>query len=157
MGTPFFREAAMIAIKRILWPTDFSTLSYKALPEANEWALHFSAELLVVHVLTPVPVVHPSATPVNVPLYQMELRKSAQEALQSLIDEKISKKVKTRSFLEEGNPSSRIVHIAEKEKADLIIMSTHGQTGWRRFVTGSVTENVIRQACCRVMIVAAEG
>ena len=47
----------MLPITKILWPTDFSEPSYEALKVADEMALHFSAELIITHVVTPIPVI----------------------------------------------------------------------------------------------------
>lgn len=55
--------------------------------------------------------------------------------------------------VDEGNPTARILERATSERADLIVMGTHGLGGFERFMLGSVTERVLRKAACPVLIV----
>ena len=55
--------------------------------------------------------------------------------------------------LEEGDPTTEILRVAEEAKSDLIVMNTHGRTGVGRLVLGSVAEHVLRKAPCPVLIV----
>ena len=52
-----------------------------------------------------------------------------------------------------GRPAHEIVKLAVDEKADIIVMPTHGESGWQRFVFGSVAERVIGLASCPVLVV----
>ena len=54
-----------------------------------------------------------------------------------------------------GSPASAIVHLAEKEGVDMIVMPTHGRTGLMRLLMGSVAEEVVRKAKCPVLTVKA--
>lgn len=137
----------MLPFKKILCPTDFSEPSYEALKVANEWALHFSSELFVVHVVAPVPLVPAAPTvPVtfNVLEYQQELEISSRKTLEGLVKKRVPEKIWVRTIVVLGDPADQIVKIADEEKVDLIVIATHGQTGWRRLVFGSVTEKVVR-------------
>ena len=49
-----------------------------------------------------------------------------------------------------------IIRVAESEKADLIVIATHGLTGWRRLAFGSVTDKLVRTAACSVLVLRAE-
>ena len=49
-----------------------------------------------------------------------------------------------------------ITRVAESEKADLIVIATHGLTGWRRLAFGSVTDKLVRTAACSVLVLRAE-
>ena len=64
---------------------------------------------------------------------------------------RISKGLKARALVIQGDPANQIVRLAEDEKVDIIIIATHGLTGWRKFMFGSVTEKVIRLAKCPVL------
>jgi nucleotide-binding universal stress UspA family protein len=55
--------------------------------------------------------------------------------------------------VEEGVPAQAIDDVARREKADLIVMATHGRSGWRRFLFGSVAERVIRTTCLPVLVI----
>ena len=143
----------MLPIKKILCPTDFSEPSYEALKTANEIAACFSAELILVHVVTPIPVIpiHDDPTSFNLPLYEKEMETSAGKSLDQVTNEKISRGINTRSLVIQGDPASQIVRLATAENTDLIVIATHGLTGWRKFMFGSVTEKVIRLATCPVL------
>ena len=143
----------MLPVKKILCPTDFSEPSYAALKVADEMAVHFTAELLLVHVVTPIPVipVHDDPSGFNLPMYEKEMEASAGKSLRQVAEERISKAIRCRTIVIQGDPAGRIVRIAEEETVDIIIIATHGLTGWRKFMFGSVTEKVIRMAGCPVL------
>lgn len=137
----------MLPFKKILCPTDFSTPSYEAMKAADKLALHFSSELLVVHVVTPVPVVateHMMPTAFNVPEYQQQMETSAGILLEDQVKTRVSEKVWTRTLVVVGDPAEQIVKIAEDEDVDVIVIATRGQTGLKRLVFGSVAEKVVR-------------
>jgi universal stress protein A len=146
----------MLPFEKILCPTDFSEPSYGALKAANELALHFSSELLVIHVVAPVPLVPAAPTvPVtfNIPEYQQELEISSRKTLEDLVKKRVPEKIRVRTQVMLGEAADQIEKIADEEKVDLIVMATHGQTGWRRFVFGSVTEKVVRLASQPVLTI----
>ena len=64
-------------------------------------------------------------------------------------------KVGTRSAVTTGEAAPEILRIAHQEHVDLIVIASHGRTGWRRLVFGSVTEKVMRQATCPVLTIVA--
>ncbi len=143
----------MIPVKKIFCPTDFSEPSYEALKTANELALHFSAELTLIHVVSPIPAVpaSPAPTGFNLLSYQQEMEASAKELLEQVIQKKISREIKSRIMVIQGNPADEIVRMAAVGNADMIVIATHGLTGWRKFIFGSVAEKVIRLATCPVL------
>jgi len=145
----------MLPLKRIVCPTDFSEPSYEALDAACELALQFSSELLLVHVVTPVPIIPSSeASPsFNIPLYLEEMESSAKRSLDELIEEKISKHIRVSPSVVQGQPADEIVRVAEEKHADIIVIATHGRTGWRRFIFGSVAERVVRLSTCPVLTI----
>ncbi len=147
----------MLPIKKICCPTDFSDPSYEALKTASEIAIHFSAELLLVHVVTPIPVIpiHDDPTSFNLPLYEKEMEASAEKALRQIQQEKVPAAIGTRTVVVQGDPATRIVQFAEEEAADIIVIATHGFTGWKKVMFGSVTEKVIRLANCPVLSIRA--
>jgi nucleotide-binding universal stress UspA family protein len=146
----------MLPIKKILCPTDFSDPSYGALKTANELALHFSAELIVVHVVSPIPVIPPSAAPTefaefNIPSYQLEMEAMAEKTLDETVKERIPDNVASRCFVVQGDPTNEIVRLATDENVDMIVIATHGLTGWRRVIFGSVAGKILRLAPCPVL------
>ncbi len=150
----------MLPFKKILCPTDFSEPSYTALKGAGELAQHFSSELMVIHVIPPVPIQYPFPDPpvsssFDVALYQQQLALSAEDALKSAVAKKVASRVSTFATVLTGDPAVEIVRAAAEERADLIVIATHGQTGWRHLVFGSVAEKVLRLADCPVLTVRA--
>jgi nucleotide-binding universal stress UspA family protein len=148
----------MLTINKILCPTDFSDPSYVGLKAANDLAVHFSAELLVVHVVTPLhfyPPVPTGGVGVNNPLYVEEMVQASEKTMSEAVKNTISSDLEVRSTVLEGNPADQIVDLAESENVDMIVIATHGSTGWRRLISGSVTERVVRQAGCPVFTVPA--
>lgn len=147
----------MIPVKKICCPTDFSEPSYEALKVACEVALHFSAELILVHVVTPIPVIpiHDDPTSFNLPLYEKEMETNAGIVLGQIQKERIPAGVQSRTVVIQGDPANQIVQLAEEEQADMIVIATHGFTGWKKFMFGSVTEKVIRYADCPVLSIRA--
>jgi nucleotide-binding universal stress UspA family protein len=146
----------MLQIKKILLPTDFSEPSYEALKIAKEMAMHFSAELFIIHIIPPLP---PFAPPqkdkpgFNVAAYVKDLRSSAERSLQEIVDKKIRKKLKVYISVSHGNVAEKIARLAYNEKVDLIIIASHGTTGWKKRFLGSVTEKLVRISMAPTLIV----
>ncbi len=149
----------MLPFKKILCPTDFSEPSFEGLNVARELGLHFSAELILTHVVgsIPVPIIEPTDVPASfdIPSYQGELEASATNSLQDLIQQKIPKGLRVRAIIGHGDAAEEIVRTAVEENADLIVIATHGMTGWRHLIFGSVAEKVVRRAGCPVLTVRA--
>ncbi|MBN1572819.1 MAG: universal stress protein [Deltaproteobacteria bacterium] len=136
----------MLTIKKILCPVDFSEPSYEALRIAGELASNFSAELCVIHVVTEninfdglVNILS-----LDVKSIQQRILEKYKKKLKKVIEKKVSMNVRVDPIVFEGNPAGDIVKIAELENPDIIVMATHGQTGWRHLVFGSVAEKVVR-------------
>lgn len=137
----------MLPLKKILLPTDFSEPFYEALKIAKEMALHFSAELFFLHVVPALPPFAPAPKnkpPFNVAAYVENLHSSAENSLQEVIDKKIGNKLKTHISVSHGDVAEKIARYARKEKIDLIVMASHGTTGWEKTFLGSVTEKITR-------------
>ena len=143
----------MLPFKKILCPTDFSEASYEALKAANELALHFSAELYLIHIVSPIVPASPDFAPSVLPLAEMEA--SAEKSLQEVAQQRVSKGLNVRQIIVLGEAADEIIRVSEQEKVDLIVIATHGQTGWRHFVFGSVAEKVVRLAPCPVLTIRA--
>jgi universal stress protein A len=144
----------MLSIKKILVPTDFSDASLQGIAAAAELAGLFQAELLLANV---VPVLPPKPTDPNfefeVPEYEGILHKDAEAKLAELLRTSVPAAIKARSVLGHGSPAKEIIRLAEEEKIDLIVIATHGHSGWHHLILGSVAEKVIRHAPCPVFAV----
>ncbi|MDY0096357.1 MAG: universal stress protein [Candidatus Vecturithrix sp.] len=145
----------MLPIRLILCPTDFSAQSLLALEAAVELAHHFRSELVLVHVI--VPSIESSVIPgaimaSNIPK-PAELPVATNESLDKIRRERIPDDIVVRECVLEGAAADEISRKAGEEDADLIVMGTHGLTGWRHLVFGSVAEKVVRLSTCPVMTV----
>ncbi|MBN2032421.1 MAG: universal stress protein [Deltaproteobacteria bacterium] len=146
----------MFPVKKILCPTDFSEPSLKGVKAAAEFAEKYSGDIILLHVVPPAHTLTPPAIPSGKIIeYYEDLTRFAQKSLNELMDEKFSKDHSVSARVVQGNPSDEIVGTALEEKIDLIIIATHGATGWRRFMFGSVAEKVLRMATCPVLIIPA--
>ena len=147
----------MLPIKKIICPTDFSHPSYEGLKTAVELADHFTAELILLHAVSPMPVMAGAGAPTgfHIPAVLEEMEENAAKMLEDIKSGEIKKSINIRTMVVHGRPADEIARLAEEEKAEMIVMATHGQSGWRRLISGSVTERVVRMAPCPVMAVPA--
>lgn len=145
-----------MAIKRILVPVDFSDTSLKALDHAVEWAAAFQAELQVLFVVEPIYYASPSdlyGSAANIGVVLQEQERIAREQMERLSADLKKRGVKFQTMTMTGTPYLRIVEAAEKQKADLIVIATHGRTGLSHMLMGSVAEKVVRTSACPVLSV----
>ncbi len=137
--------------RRIGCPVDFSEASRVALREAAELARRFGAELVLLHVVEP-------AGPAGSELAFAPPRARRGEAGTSPIAEWEAEAVKVvgprvESLELAGSPAEEIVRFAAEGRCDALVLGTHGRTGFRRLVLGSVAAHVVRDAPCPVVVV----
>ncbi len=147
--------------KKILVPLDSSDLAEYALSPAIQLAERFEAELVLLHVLEHHTVFIPEGPDLmghnlNVPQTAFSREEVVAREYLVGINHKIGAaqpNFNCYTRLEDGDPASRILDTAVEEKADLIVMSTHGYSGVTRWVLGSVAEKVMRHAPCPVLVI----
>ncbi|HEY7423522.1 MAG TPA: universal stress protein [Gemmataceae bacterium] len=140
----------MFAMKTILYPTDFSADAWPAFEVACALAGEGRGRLVVLHVARP-PVGTRGGT-AGVPPLPVEYDcERLWEQLNRIQPSRPGIDVEHR--LEYGEPESVILRTAHEIGADLIVMGTHGRTGLRRLLMGSVAEHVVRKASCSVLTV----
>jgi nucleotide-binding universal stress UspA family protein len=141
-------------IRRILHPSDFSSASRAAFAKAVELAKGSRAELVIANVLAPV---IPAADGYVSPKAYDEMAEAARRYGKKQLDVLVAKAkkagVRARGLLLEGIVADRIVRAARAQRADMIVMGTHGRTGLTRFVLGSVADRVVSHARCPVLTV----
>ena len=144
----------MIKINRILCPTDFSDASTAAFSYAIELARLFDAEVCFIHV---VPVLPPPPADFSFEsellVFASALTKDAEQRLHKFLAERIPKKLKYRGLVVQGHAAEEILASVEGEGIDLITIATHGLTGWRHLIFGSVAEKIVRLASVPVLTV----
>ena len=147
--------------KLILVPTDFSASAAHALRYASNLAEKFDAHLLVVYAdLFMVPVDFTASAAGAFDIAREAMIDTAEELLRGHAEQCISREVPYDTRVIVSNPVAAIADQVRETGADLIIMGTHGRTGVRRLLLGSVTEAVMRAATVPVIAVnpkTAEG
>jgi len=145
----------MRQVNRILVATDFSKHSEKAVESGVFLAKTHGASIDLVHALA---VHSPVLTPYDVSLptiYLDDARRSARKSLQAMADKIQAEGVEVHSHLSDAPPADAIVSSAEVLESDLIVMGTHGYTGLKHALLGSVAERTLRTAPCAVLTVKA--
>lgn len=128
----------MIRIRKIVYPTDFSSYSNQAYFHAVALAENHGASLTIVYVY-------------NAAGAGDEDRAYWRDQLEQI--RPVDPNIEVRHVFLEGDPSTEIVRFAREDGTDLIVMGTHGRTGLERLLMGSVAEKVLRAATCSVLVV----
>jgi nucleotide-binding universal stress UspA family protein len=148
----------MLPPKLILSPIDFSDSSHGALDVAVDFATRFGAELLLVHVMPAIEDLPKSVSVFKEGEYDQSLDDAAAKRLADLAATLAQKNVKARTEMGTANDvGMELVRIAEHEHADMIIIATHGMTGWHKIAFGSVAEKVVKLASCPVLVLRANA
>ena len=142
--------ASSIAIKKILYATDFSKYSDAALPFALSLARKYRSKVFAVHVLSLLPFPKISLTQASQALAAQALREAA-EAMRLV--EARCKSVPHESLILKGSVWSELSRMVRDEHIDLLVLGTHGRTGVSKVLMGSVAEEIYRQAPCPVLTV----
>ena len=143
----------MRQIRQILAPTDFSECSKQAIAYAYELAQAFGATLVLLHVVEELPAYIGFIPPGGAAMLRADLERQARLDLAQVVPEAEAAEVEVTRQVVVGSPSHEIVQVAAAEKVDLIVIATHGRTGFSHLVMGSVAERVVRTAPCPVMTI----
>jgi nucleotide-binding universal stress UspA family protein len=143
----------MPEIKKILSPVDFSETSEAALRYAIDLASRLGAKIEVVHAFSPPSFALPDGAIIAQPGYLAEVSNELQKSLDELVRRYSGRGVPLEGKLVEGIPASEITRLAEEDEASMIVMGTHGRTGLKHFLLGSVAERVVRTAKVPVLTV----
>lgn len=149
----------MIEIKTILVPTDFSDCAAAAVRYAKQLAEKFESAIHLLYVIPDSSLILPEAVvPAMTQLPDVnELQIVAKEGLKKVIDEFGLENYKPEFESRFGSPAEQIIETAKDQKADLIVIGTHGRGAIAHFLLGSVAERVVRHATCPVLTVRHPG
>jgi len=144
----------MGVFERILCPLDFSRHSNRALDMACALAREHKAKLTILHAYVipayPLPEGYVLASPETV----AEILSKTQDAMTAAKAKAQGSGVASvEALTTEGAPFPEIVRVARELNSDLIVIATHGRTGLKHVLLGSVTERVVRKAPCAVLTV----
>ena len=148
-------------IRRILVGTDFSAESEIALEHAIRISRHVGAELLLAHAGTVIDTADAALAPESAALLEYERivaehAAENREHLAQLVSRVRGRGVNAAEQIVEGFPDTGISEAADELDADLVVIGTHGRTGLKRLLLGSVAERVVR-LCRRHVMVARPG
>jgi nucleotide-binding universal stress UspA family protein len=133
----------MIQIRKVLYPTDFSSYSNQAYFHAVAQAEIHNASLTIVYVFTPGAAENSQGKEAN--------RQYWREQLESI--RPTNPNIPVNHVFLEGDPATEIIRYARDAGIDLICMGTHGRTGLERMLMGSVAERVLRDGPCSTLVV----
>jgi nucleotide-binding universal stress UspA family protein len=137
---------------KILLPIDFSQSSPAALEMAANLAKHFGAKVYLVHVTamfptTTIPDLIPEAE------FMKESTRFAERHLAKCKAALSARGVKSTSSVEVGNDiAGNILQVIRRERIDMVIISTHGISGWHPLVFGSIAEKVVKLVECPLLL-----
>jgi nucleotide-binding universal stress UspA family protein len=145
----------MIRLARILYPTDFSDLSLVALKYAISFSEQYDAKLYCLHVVDEAYQYWLSMGPEGVPMGpdMNQMLHAAQEQMSQFVDEHLKNQPNLITKVISGKPFVEIVRYAREHEIDIIVMATHGRSGFKYALMGSVAERVVRRAPCPVLTV----
>lgn len=146
LRSPSFR------LDTILVPVDFSECSLKALDYGVSLAQRLGASVTLLHCVEPL---HSGSLLEQKKFRRLhgDLARQAQHRVAELAKERVKPFVPVKHYVREGAAAEAIVKLAGKARAHLIVLGTHGHTGWKHALLGSVTERVIRHSHCPVLTV----
>ena len=162
--------ASPMDVRKILVPIDYSDHSARALEWGASLAEKYGARLLLLHVISRYSKDLPEPEPLdlaNLSLHRapspsppegmmtVDLIETAQNDLEDFALAKLTRGSSVTPMVGVGGAAEEIVRVAQEEGVDLIVMGTHGRTGLRHLLTGSVAETVLRTARCPVFTVKA--
>src|SRR5215831_16366520 len=142
-----------LSISTILVPVDFSSSSRQGLQYAIGFANEFAARMSLLHAVYLGYIYSSEEIPIDIPLLQKAARENAEQQMRKLVRTVNFGSAKIETMFTEGSPVQDICAFAKDHDTDLIITSTHGLTGLKRVLIGSVAEKVVRHAPCSVLVV----
>jgi nucleotide-binding universal stress UspA family protein len=139
-----------IHVQKVLFPTDFAVYADQALPYAVSLCRRFNAELILYHACE-VPVVLPEFMPDTATTVGADMEDHTAQALERLASNYSDCRVRT--LVSTGVPYREICRVVAEEDVDLVVLPTHGHSGFVHALFGSVAERVVRRCPCPVLTV----
>jgi len=157
MKTEMAVKEPAVTIKKVLYATDFSEASMSALPLAAGVARQYGSQLSIIHIWSTLPPVLTGPQVGINPIPPMNEYDRAEEYARSEMDRILQNSalngLAARGVVLLGAPVEEIDRIVREEGFDLLVIGTHGQTGFKHMVMGSVTEDICRKVTCPVLTV----
>jgi len=143
---------AALSAKKILLPIDFSPSSEAALEAATGLAEQFHAGIHLVHIIPEIPDFNGSDFFPETAVLQ-ERRETIEEKLDARKEQLLLKGVGASFSIEMGNDIvGSLMRVIKREQTDMVVISTHGMSGWHPLIFGSIAEQVIKQVDCTLLL-----
>lgn len=140
-----------IDLKRVLFTTDFTDASQRALPVVAALARRYHAKVFAAHVWTLGP--YPMVPPEVIAALDRQSDRAAKSEIEKLAQAPDLHGMKVEPLVRQGKPAEGIASLVEQHNISVTVMSTHGRTGVKRRVLGSVVEEAVRTLRCPVLTV----
>lgn len=145
---------------RILVPTDFSPSAKTCVDTAAALAREFGSSVYLLNIIPMLPVVPAAGDTIAIfpeQEFLADARRDAEQKLGASVKELQAERIEAASGIEIGNDVvGNIMMVLSREKGDLIVISTHGLSGWRPVVFGSIAEKVIKLVECPLLLLRTQ-
>lgn len=143
-----------VSFNKILFTTDFSDYAERALPYAVGLARHYGGTVFLAHAIPPEPRQPMPLEPA--PRELDELRFQAEHAMDTFVRSAPLASVRYEVVLEKGETEVVFQDMVEKHAIDLVVIATHGRSGLKKLLLGSVAEQIFRSVSCPVLTIGPE-
>lgn len=150
LGASTERSVQTIQLKNILVPTDLTEMSLKSLQYAVPFAKQFGAKITLLHVVENVAYTPELPFPAALGADHVAV---IENRLRELAGDRIDYEIPVERLVRHGFAFENIIDVARETKTDLIITTTHGYSGLKHALMGSIAESVARSAPCPVLVV----
>jgi len=146
-----------VQLKRILVPLDGSPLAESALPFVEDLAVSLEASLLLQSVVVPTAALYAGTLLPSTPPVLTEIEAGVREYLDGVAKRLERKGARVETNVAIGYAAETILDVAKQAGADLIALSTHGRSGPKRWILGSVADAVVRHSDRPCLVIPARG
>ena len=134
-------------IKKIVLPVDFTDISPIIAKYAKELGKKLDAEIIVIYIVEDLSSYEGLyVDPATIAEIENKLIDGAKESMEDFINKNFSDYPKVKKVIDKGDVIEKIIEVAEKEEADLIVIGSHGRKGLDKILFGSVAEGVIKKS-----------
>ena len=138
--------------EKILYPTDFSDVSKKALEYCKKLKEAGTKKVIVLHVIEMDPNIE--KVPANIKeVFKKELEQTARKEIETMATELKKTGFDVTVRIELGSPVKKILEVEDEENVSAIVLGSHGKSNIKEILIGSVSENVIRKSRVPVLVV----
>lgn len=142
----------MVYLQKILVTTDLSDFSLAAMDHASTFGLLYASDLSIMYVAEPISH-RGSKGPQGTDVAHHKALEEATHNLARFVEQNVNPDTRLRQVTRLGNPAAEICKFVADEHVDLVVMATHGRTGLKHVLMGSVAEKVVRMSTAPVLTV----